>query len=145
MNRFRTTTKRSAPSLNTTALPDLIFTLLFFFMMVTNMRQTPVLTNFQLPEAAELQTLKDKSLLIHITVGKTGDQPSLQLNSSLCTIEQLPALLDAIKNDISDSDLDRLTVVLKIDKKTNMGTINDIKKTLRTAGLLRVFYAAVDG
>jgi len=144
MSRFRKTQKRSAPSLNTTALPDLIFTLLFFFMMVTNMRSVPVLTEFQLPEASELQTLKDKSLLIHIIVGNADGQPVLQLNSSLCDIGHLPALLEAIKDETSDRDLDKLAVVLKIDKKTRMGTINDIRQTLREAELLRVYYAAAE-
>jgi len=69
MSRFRKNGRRSVPSLNTTALPDLIFTLLFFFMMVTNMRTVPVLTQYQLPAAAELQQLKEKSLLVWIMVG----------------------------------------------------------------------------
>ena len=31
---------RDVPQLNTASLPDLIFTVLFFFMVVTHMRQT---------------------------------------------------------------------------------------------------------
>ena len=34
--------KRDIPNLNTAALPDLIFTVLFFFMIVTQLRDTEV-------------------------------------------------------------------------------------------------------
>ena len=35
MGKFNKTGKREMPALNTSSLPDLIFTLLFFFMIVT--------------------------------------------------------------------------------------------------------------
>ena len=38
MGRFNRTGRRTMPTLNTSSLPDLIFTLLFFFMIVTTMR-----------------------------------------------------------------------------------------------------------
>ena len=34
--------KHDIPELNTASLPDLIFTILFFFMLVTHMRKTTV-------------------------------------------------------------------------------------------------------
>ena len=39
MGKFNKTGKRGMPALNTSSLPDLIFTLLFFFMIVTTMRE----------------------------------------------------------------------------------------------------------
>ena len=39
MGKFNKTGKREMPALNTSSLPDLIFTLLFFFMIVTTMRE----------------------------------------------------------------------------------------------------------
>ena len=38
MGKFNKTGKREMPALNTSSLPDLIFTLLFFFMIVTTMQ-----------------------------------------------------------------------------------------------------------
>ena len=38
MGKFNKTGKRGMPELNTSSLPDLIFTMLFFFMIVTTMR-----------------------------------------------------------------------------------------------------------
>jgi biopolymer transport protein ExbD len=143
MSRFRKTNSRTVPSLNTTALPDLIFTLLFFFMLVTNMRSVPVLTQYQLPATAELQQLQDKSLLIQIMVGEKDGESEIQLNSTLCSLENLPLLLQETKNNIDSELQPKITVILKIDRHTPMGTVGDIRQILRETGLLTVYYAAV--
>jgi len=142
MSRFRKNGRRSVPSLNTTALPDLIFTLLFFFMIVTNMRSVPVLTQYRLPSASELQELKNKSMLIQIMAGETDGKPTIQFNSTLCTLETLPLLLEEAKAGLDADERAGMTVVLKIDRKTPMGTVNDIRAALRRAGLLTVYYSA---
>jgi biopolymer transport protein ExbD len=142
MSRFRKNVPKVVPSLNTTSLPDLIFTLLFFFLLVVNMRSTPVLTQYQLPAAAELQKLKDKSLLIYIMVGETDGKTAIQLNSTICSLEEMPDRLNAQKEDLSPETRDKITVVLKIDKHTPMGLVNDIRQILRETNLLTVYYAA---
>jgi biopolymer transport protein ExbD len=141
MSRFRKTDSHTVPLLTTTALPDLIFTLLFFFILVTNMRSVPVLTQYQLPTAAELQKLKDKSALIHIIAGNNNGKPEIQLNSALCTMQELPDLLQSLQSGVAVEDRTRITVILKIDRHTDMGTVNDIRQILRKCGLLTVYYA----
>jgi biopolymer transport protein ExbD len=61
MSRFRKSAPREVPALNTAALPDLIFTILFFFMLVTHMRTVPVMTSLEVPAVSELQQLKEKT------------------------------------------------------------------------------------
>ena len=46
MGKFNKTGKREMPALNTSSLPDLIFTLLFFFMIVTTMREVTLKVQF---------------------------------------------------------------------------------------------------
>jgi len=146
MSRFRKKAKRKVPSLNTASLPDLIFTLLFFFLLATNMRTTPALTQIELPEASELQKLKEKSLLIYLFIGtpKTEDRENrfeIQLNSELIALEELPLKLRLIKNKIEPEEQNQLIVVLKIDKDVPMGLVNDIRQNLREAQLQTVFYS----
>ena len=50
MGKFNKTGKREMPALNTSSLPDLIFTLLFFFMIVTTMREVTLKVQFTLPD-----------------------------------------------------------------------------------------------
>lgn len=131
--------------LNTASLPDLIFTLLFFFMIVTQMRTVPVLTEFEVPSANELQMLQDKSKLIYIMVGETKDEnalPVIQLNSFFTSLEEMPEALAGIRNETAPDEQNKITVLLKIDKNTPMGLVNDIRQILREAGLLTVYYSA---
>lgn len=148
MSRFRQTEKRSVPGLNTASLPDLIFTILFFFMIVTNMRTVAVMTQFDIPKASELQKLEEKKLLIYIFVGHRFDGEAqinsnwdIQLDSDFVTIDNLPALLEEKKQQIALENQDKLTVVMKIDKDAPMGIVNDIKQCLRKANLLTIHYA----
>ena len=138
MSRFRKTGRRKVPSLNTASLPDLIFTLLFFFLLVANMRSVPTLTQFQLPQASELQKLKEKSLLVYLIIGRQSGE--IQLNSELITLEDMPFKLQAIKEEMNPEDRNRSVVVLKIDKDTPMGLVNDIRQNLREAQLQTVYY-----
>jgi biopolymer transport protein ExbD len=145
MSRFRKNNRRSVPSLNTAALPDLIFTLLFFFLLVTNMRSAPSLTQVELPNASELQKLKEKSLLVYILVGRpTGENPDepfeIQLNSELIAFDAMHSKLLVIKEKIRTEEQDKMVVILKMDKDTPMGLVNDVRQNLRETNLHTVYY-----
>lgn len=145
MSRFRKTKPRKVPTLNTSALPDLIFTLLFFFMIVTHLRPVPILAKFDIPNAEELQKLEEKSQLIYIMVGKKTDenaQAVIQLNSFFTTLEELEENLLEIKEEIPLEEQHKTVVILKIDKETEMGLVNDIRQILRNTSLLTVYYSA---
>jgi biopolymer transport protein ExbD len=147
MSRFRKREARTVPSLNTASLPDLIFTLLFFFMLVTSMRTVPTMTQFTLPKATEMQKLKEKSLLVYIMVGQEDKsnpdvQPKIQLDSGFVTLDEMPEKLMEITEKKDPDELAKMVVILKIDKNTQMGLINDIRKILREARLLTVYYSA---
>ncbi|MDR0413067.1 MAG: biopolymer transporter ExbD [Dysgonamonadaceae bacterium] len=143
MSKFRKTVAREVPALNTAALPDLIFTILFFFMIVTSMRTVPVRIPFELPEATELQRLKEKSLLVYIMAGKPAADEAIriQLNSDFVSLEELPHRLQALKREVPEDGQEQMTAVLKIDKDTPMGIVNDLKRNLREAGILTIHYS----
>ena len=46
MAGFKKKQSREMPELNTSSLPDLIFSILFFFMMVTTMREVTLKVKF---------------------------------------------------------------------------------------------------
>ena len=86
---------RSVPTLNTSSLPDLIFTVLFFFMVVTHMRQVTLKVRFRVPQGTELTRLTKKSAVSYVYIGTpsettTGGIPSykgvtIQLNDKYAT------------------------------------------------------------
>ena len=49
------------PGLNTASLPDLIFSVLFFFMIVTHMQKVAVKVQFCTPQGTELTRLTKKN------------------------------------------------------------------------------------
>jgi biopolymer transport protein ExbD len=148
MSKFRKSASREVPALNTASLPDLIFTILFFFMIVTNMRSVPVMTQFELPTATELQKLKEKSLLIYIMVGKSQGSNStksanihIQLNSNFVSLEEMPEHLQNLKKKVPAEEQEKMVTVMKIDKDIPMGLVNDIKQNLREAKILTIHYS----
>ena len=52
---------REMPEMNTSSLPDLIFTILFFFMIVTTMREVTLKVKFVVPAALEPPPLEKMS------------------------------------------------------------------------------------
>ena len=54
MSRFKRQRPRTVPALNVASLPDLIFTVLFFFMIVTHMRDVDPKVQYNVPEGTEL-------------------------------------------------------------------------------------------
>lgn len=60
MGKFKRSERREVPPLNTSSLPDLIFTLLFFFMITTSMKEMPLMVDIDPPTATELTKLEKK-------------------------------------------------------------------------------------
>ena len=61
---------KSLPPISTASLPDVIFMILFFFMVSTTMRDQELLVRYKLPEATEVQKLEKKSLVSFIHIGQ---------------------------------------------------------------------------
>ena len=140
------------PELNTSSLPDLVFAVLFFIMMVTTIREvTPKVSFSDLPTATELTKLEEKSLVTFIYVGKPnkeyremyGSNSAIQLNDQ---VTQNPtAVYSYIKqaqSKIKDARRNLMQVSLKADKETKMNIISQIKEELRRADALNLSYSA---
>ncbi|MBQ8050708.1 MAG: biopolymer transporter ExbD [Bacteroidaceae bacterium] len=139
---------REMPEMNTSSLPDLIFTILFFFMIVTTMREVTLKVKFVVPAGTELEKLEKKSAVSFIYVGPPTDQLRAQYGSS--TRIQLndryaepSEVMDFIYQERqSMSDQTAQVVSIKADQKTQMGYITDIKEVLRRSWALKVNYSS---
>ena len=54
MSKFRKKEKKGQPAVNTASLPDIVFMLLFFFMVTTVMRETTLKVENITPKATEV-------------------------------------------------------------------------------------------
>ena len=62
--RFKTKKGKESPAINTSSLPDIIFMLLFFFMVTTTMREVTYKVKMKLPEATEIQKLETLKMTV---------------------------------------------------------------------------------
>ncbi len=139
---------KATPGISTASLPDVIFMLLFFFMVSTTMRETDVKVKFRLPEASEVQKLEKKSLVSYIYVGqplqsdKYGTAPRIQLNDSFKSTKDILEFIASEKDKLSEEERPLLSTCIKADQTTLMGIISDLKQELRRANALKIIYAA---
>lgn len=150
MSKFIKKRGKSSPAISTASLPDIIFMLLFFFMVVTVLRDSELKVDVVTPKATELTKLQEKSLVNYLYVGKPmekyrdtyGTKPRLQLSDKFATIEEIPLFLEKHKVKVPEGKRPKITSSLRIDGKVTMGIVQDVKTQLRKSGQLKVNYSA---
>ena len=142
--------RRATPELNTASLPDLIFTVLFFFLIVTHLRQDQMRVRYETPEGTKLEKLTRRSSTSYIYVGQPIDnlgkvksgEMVIQLNDKIATIDDIASFVANQRKNASAEDLNRMVFDIKADRNVKMGTITDIKQMLRKHNALRIRYSA---
>ncbi len=150
MGKFTKKRGKANPEVSTASLPDIIFMLLFFFMVVTVLRDSELKVANNLPSASELTKLEKKSLVNHLLVGKPvekyqatyGTKPQLQLGDKFADIKDIPLFIEKHRTSVNEKEIPQIISSLKIDGDVTMGFITDIKTQLRKAGQLKVNYSA---
>ncbi len=141
---------KDLPPISTASLPDVIFMILFFFMVSTTMREQELFVKYTLPNATEVQKLEKKSLVSYIHIGEPvgvwaaqyGTAPRIQLNDAFKTAQDIGQFVAAERDKLNESERAQMTIALKADENISMGTITDIKQELRRANALKISYAA---
>ena len=152
MGKFNKSGGREMPELNTSSLPDLIFTLLFFFMITTTMRETELKVEFRAPQATELTKLEKKSLVTFLYIGKPteqyrkklGTESRIQMNDKFIEVSEVRDFISQERSNMKEEDQGFMQVSLKVDKETHMGIVSDVKQALRDAQALKINYSAVE-
>lgn len=150
MSKFSRKRGKDSPAISTASLPDIIFMLLFFFMVVTVMRDSSVKVQVNTPSATELTKLEKKSLVNFMFIGKPqpqyqevyGTKPQLQLGDKFSSLDDIPLFLAKHREQVPESQQPGITTSLKIDGDVTMGIVTDIKTALRKANQLKVNYSA---
>lgn len=148
MSKFGKGEKRGMPALNTSSLPDLIFTILFFFMIVTTMREVTLQVKLTVPQGTELEKLEKKSAVSYIYVGpptdalraQMGSSTRIQLNDRYAEPREVMDFVAQERQGMANQA--EQVISIKADSKTQMGIITDIKEVLRKSWALRINYSA---
>ena len=150
MSKFRKEEKKETPGIASGSLSDIVFMLLFFFMVTTQLRSTEDKVIVKLPEASEVVKLERKDLASYINVGpptrnlqsKYGTDARIQLNDSFKTVTDIRDFIATKRDALSGADRQFMNTVLKVDQDVRMGIVTDIKQELRRCSALKIMYQA---
>ena len=150
MSKFRKKGGKELPPISTASLPDIVFMLLFFFMVSTTMREVTLNVKIKLPEATELSKLEKKSLVSYIYVGEPlkqfqatfGIAPRIQLNDQFANVSDIQEYVIAEREARDEAEQKFMITSLKIDENTKMGIVTDIKQELRKSAALHINYSS---
>lgn len=144
----------NVPELNTSSLPDLIFSVLFFFMIVTHMRTELLMVRYQVPKGTELKKLTHKTTVTNIYIGKQAGTHAagevsadgdwqVQINDRLVSPDGLVDCLREVASHAGAEDKQNLSATISADQSAPMGLVGDVKTALRQAGILKVSYIGI--
>lgn len=132
----------------TAALPDIIFMLLFFFMVTTVLREDTIMVKQSIPKATQLRKMSQKKLVSYMYVGKPqdakkfGSEPKIQANDAFIEIDGIPQFIEEEKGKLAENEKDQITISIKVDDETKFGIVADIQEKMRDVNARKLMYAA---
>ena len=153
MSKFSKNGKKGMPAISTASLPDIVFMLLFFFMVTTVMRETTLFVNVVTPKATEIKKLEKKSLVSYIYIGPPIKRMQasfctaarIQLNDSFASVDEIQEFIASEQEARDEKEIPYMTTSIKADESVKMGIITDVKQELRKANSLKINYSTRKG
>lgn len=147
MSKFKkkTVVKQEIP---TSSMPDVVFMLLFFFMVTTELRKTSIDVLQRIPQATELRKLQRKTLVVDLYIGESksknqGDDFKIQADDNFILPSEVLLWVNRKRDALPEAERDLMTVSMKVDKETKRGIIADVETELRKANARRILYATL--
>ena len=145
--RFKRRHSHTEPAINTASLPDIVFMLLFFFMVVTKLKKDDVKVLVSMPNASESIKLEQKHNGAYIHVGKPidtvlyGSAYRVQVNDEFIDPSNLTHWIQEDMKRLPKSSVSNYAVALRADADVPMQLIIQIKQALRAANALQLIYS----
>lgn len=143
MSHFKKKSAKTSQNVPTSAMPDVVFMLLIFFMVTTVLREVELQVDVTYADAENIEKIEQKRLVSYIYVGpqRLGNN---QFGDTRVQIDD--AIVDdinAIRNIMYDKLMEepRMIVSLRVDEDSEFGIITDVQQELRHAGALRINYS----
>jgi len=148
MSKFKkkTQVKQEIP---TSSMPDVVFMLLFFFMVTTELRETSIEVKQGIPRATQLRKLMRKSLVANLYIGEPtkpalyGKEPKIQADDVFIEPKDVVRWVNEKKSELPENEREQLTVSLKVDRDAKRGLISDVEIELRKANARKLLYSTL--
>ena len=153
MSKFKKGGGTGMPAISTASLPDIVFMLLFFFMVTTVMRETTLFVSVTTPKATEIKKLRKKSLVSYIYIGPPikrlqasyGSAARIQLNDAFASVDDTQEFISTEQEARDEKEIPHMTTSIKAYETTKMGIITDVKQELTKANALKINYSTSNG
>ncbi len=145
MSKFQKKSAQAKQGIPTSALPDIIFMLLIFFMVVTVLREVELRVQVEYARAENVETIEQKRLVSYIYIGpeRLGEgqlgETRVQIDDAL--IDDMGSIRQIMYDKLMDEP--RLIVSLRVDRNSEFGMVTDVQQELRHAGTLRINYSTL--
>lgn len=148
MSKFgkKTKVKQDIP---TSSMPDVVFMLLFFFMVTTELRKTAVDVMQRIPQATQLRKLQRKSLVTNLYIGEPkksdqfGSEPKIQADDAFIEPGDIILWVNRKKDELPENEREQLTIAMKVDSEAKRGIIADVETELRKANARKILYSTL--
>jgi biopolymer transport protein ExbD len=143
MAHFKKKSANTDQEIPLSAIPDIIFILLIFFMVTTVFREVDVMVDVDFTRAENIEKIEQKRLISYIYVGpeklagNNVGQTRIQIDDAL--IEDVSAVQSLMYDKLRAQP--KLIVSLRVDADAEFGIVTDIQEELREAGALRINYS----
>ena len=143
MAHFKKKNAGSKQEVPTSAMPDVVFMLLFFFMVTTVLREVTLKVRVNLTQAENIEKIEQKRLLSYVYIGPER-LPGNRLGEDKVQID------DAIVDDIGGirtlmydklREQPKLIVSLRVDENSEFGLLTDVQEELKQASTFRINYS----
>lgn len=153
MSKFTKKKSGELPPVSTASLPDIVFMLLFFFMTVTEMKNSDLMVQNKVPMADQVQKLDKKDPVVYIYAGKPlpkyqekfGINAKIQINDKFADVSEIAPFILQYKDGIREELREMFITALKVDEETNMGVVSDIREKLQDINALKINYITKEG
>ncbi len=143
MAHFEKKSAKTSQDVPTSAMPDIVFMLLIFFMVTTVLREVTLQVRVDFTEAENIEKIEQKRLVSYIYIGpeklsgnKVGET-KVQIDDSI--IEDIGAIRNIMYDKLQQQP--KLIVSLRVDEDSEFGIVTDVEQELRKAGTLRINYS----
>ncbi|MCC5926698.1 MAG: biopolymer transporter ExbD [Bacteroidetes bacterium] len=143
MSKFQKKNAKAKQEVPTTAMPDIVFMLLIFFMVTTVLREVTLQVRVELTRAENIEKIEQKRLVSYIYIGpriignNMYGETRVQIDDAL--IDELVFIRRIMYDKLLEQP--RLIVSLRVDRESEMGIVTDVQQELRQAGTLQINYS----
>lgn len=141
---------KTATEISTASMPDIVFLLLFFFMVSATIKTEDEMLKVTIPRAEAITKVEKKFLIRELHVGfpknpSLGSTPKILADGKLIDLNALGNWVHEQKTTLGEAYSDQMIVLLRAHEDVDMGLIGDIQSELRKNNARKILYRTLEG